>query len=106
MVKALVRETAQMLLKQEAQPDTALSTIEKLLYLLGSDLLGSLKTENLMELAYQAQVKVYNADEVAIEQGNKGKQLLLLIAGEAQLRVNLDNGEVIVESLLPWSNAE
>jgi len=101
MVKALVRETAQMLLKQEAQPDTALSTIEKLLYLLGSDLLGSLKTENLMELAYQAQVKVYNADEVAIEQGNKGKQLLLLIAGEAQLRVNLGNGEVIVESLLP-----
>jgi hypothetical protein len=101
MVKALVRETAQMLLKQEAQPDTALSTIEKLLYLLGSDLLGSLKTENLMELAYQAQVKVYNALEVAIEQGNKGKQLLLLIAGEAQLRVNLGNGEVIVESLLP-----
>jgi hypothetical protein len=101
MVKALVRETAQMLLKQEAQPNTALSTIEKLLYLLGSDLLGSLKTENLMELAYQAQVKVYNALEVAIEQGNKGKQLLLLIAGEAQLRVNLGNGEVIVESLLP-----
>jgi hypothetical protein len=101
MVKALVRETAQMLLKQEAQPDTALSTIEKLLYLLGSDLLGSLKTENLMELAYQAQVRVYNALEVAIEQGNKGKQLLLLIAGEAQLRVNLDNGEVIVETLLP-----
>jgi hypothetical protein len=101
MVKALVRETAQMLLKQEAQPDTALSTIEKLLYLLGSDLLGSLKIENLMELAYQAQVKVYNALEVAIEQGNKGKQLLLLIAGEAQLRVNLDNGEVIVERLLP-----
>jgi urease accessory protein UreE len=101
MVKALVRETAQMLLNQDAQPDTALSTLEKLLYLFGSDLLGNLKTENLMELAYQAQVKVYNADEVAIEQGNKGKQLLLLIAGEVQLRVNLDNGKVIVESLLP-----
>ncbi|MBR8836499.1 MAG: cyclic nucleotide-binding domain-containing protein [Stigonema ocellatum SAG 48.90 = DSM 106950] len=103
-VKALVRETAQMLLKQEAQPDTAptaLSTIEKLLYLLGSDLFSSLKTENLMELAYQAQVKVYNADEVVIEQGEKGKELLLLINGVAQLQVNSDNGKAIVESLLP-----
>jgi hypothetical protein len=103
-VKALVRETAQMLLKQEAQPDNspaALSTIEKLLYLFGSDLFSSLKTENLIELAYQAQVKVYKADQVVIEQGNKGKELLLLIKGEAQLRVNSDNGEAIVESLLP-----
>lgn len=104
MMKALVRETAQMLLKQEDQLNTApaaLSTIEKLLYLLSNELLGSLKTENLIELAYQTQVKVYNADEVAVEQGNKDKQLLLLIAGEAELRVNLDNGEVIVERLLP-----
>ena len=103
-VNALVRETAQMLLKQEAQPDNApaaLSTIEKLLYLFGSDLFSSLNTENLMELAYQAQVKVYNADQVVIEQGNKGKEILLLIEGKAQLRVNPDNGEAIVESLLP-----
>ena len=103
-VKPLVRETAQMLLRQEVQPNTApaaLSTIEKLLYLFGSDLFSSLKTENLVELAYQAQVKAYNADEVVIEQGKKGKELLLLIEGEAQLEVNLDDGEVIVESLLP-----
>ena len=103
-VKPLVRETAQMLLKQEVQPGTAhaaFSTIEKLLYLFGSDLFSSLKTENLVELAYQAQVKAYNANEVVIEQGKKGKQLLLLIEGEAQLQVNLDDGEVIVESLLP-----
>ncbi|MCC5618426.1 cyclic nucleotide-binding domain-containing protein [Nostoc sp. CHAB 5836] len=103
-VKALVRETAQMLLKQQVQPGTAhaaLSTIEKLLYLFGSDLFSSLKTENLVELAYQAQVKVYNANEVVIEQGKKGKELLLLIKGEAQLQVNLDDGKVIVESLLP-----
>lgn len=103
-VNALVRETAQMLLKQEAQPDNApaaLSTIEKLLYLFDSDLFSSLKTENLMELAYQAQVNVYNADQVVIEQGNKGKEILLLIEGKAQLRVNPDNGEAIVESLLP-----
>ncbi|WP_373527608.1 cyclic nucleotide-binding domain-containing protein [Nostoc sp.] len=103
-VKALVRETAQMLLNQKAQPDTApaaISSIEKLLYLFGSDLFSNLKIENLMELAYQSQVKVYNANEVVIEQGKKGKELLLLIKGEAQLQVNLDNEEAIVESLLP-----
>lgn len=103
-VKALVRETAQMLLKQEDQAETApagASTIEKLLYLFGSDLFLGLKTENLMELATHAQVKVYDALEVVIEQGNPSRELLLLIQGEAQLQVAGDNSEAIVESLLP-----
>ena len=101
---ALVRETAEILLSQETQQGivpATFSAIAKLVYLFNIDLFGGMNSEILIDLAYHAQVKVYNADEVAIEQGSPCRELLLLIEGEVQLRIERDNSEVIVKTLLP-----
>jgi hypothetical protein len=103
IANALVRETAEMLLAQETQPGVApaaFRTIEKLVSLFNNDLFGGMKSETLVELAYHAQFRVYNADEVVIEQGKPSQELLLLIEGEVQLQIR-NSSEVIVENLLP-----
>lgn len=99
-LNSLVRETAAMLSAQENQPVTSptpLSAIEKLLYLFGSDFFRGLKPENLIELADQAQVKVYSAGQVIAKQGDPCPELLLLIEGKIQLQIKSGT----VESLLP-----
>ena len=103
-VKSLVRETAQIILNEDDQSNNTSAnfrTIEKLLYLWDNDLLASFKAESLTELAAQSRLKVYQAGEVVIAQGNKSKNLLLLIAGEAKIQINSEKKESRIEGFLP-----
>ncbi|MGH2415279.1 MAG: cyclic nucleotide-binding protein, partial [Microcystaceae cyanobacterium] len=98
-INPLVKETAQKILQPETQAD--MSTLEKLLYLASSDLFNGLKAEHLINLAYQAQVKIYSESEVIVERGHLCQELLLLIQGKVQRRVNHNDKETLIETIAP-----
>jgi hypothetical protein len=78
MLNPLVRETARSILDPDLD---SLSTLEKLLYLANTGLFSSLKTDSLIDLAYQTKVRQAEPKAIVLEQGTLGKELLLLIRG-------------------------
>ena len=102
--KALVQNMAKTLLDHKNQPNTSLAafaTIEKLVNLSNSDFFSGMKSETLIELSDRAYIKVYKASEIVTEEGDTCRELLLLIEGEAEIKMHDANGEVSVRNLLP-----
>jgi hypothetical protein len=88
MLNPLVRETARSIL----DPDPAgFSTLDKLLYLAGTDLFATLKSDSLIDLAYQTGIRDIGGEAIVLERGTLGKELLLLVRG----RVSAATGEEI-----------
>jgi hypothetical protein len=88
MLNPLVRETARSILAPD--PDSP-STLEKLLYLANTDLFSSLKTDSLIDLAYQTKVRQVEPKAIVLEKGTLATELLLLIRG----RVTAATGEEV-----------
>ena len=86
---------------QENKTTDALGTLEKLLWLYESSFFHGLKANALVELARNSQVRVYRPVDEIYKKGEPANELLVLIDGEAQLRVSIVGGEQIVETVVP-----
>jgi CRP-like cAMP-binding protein len=98
----LLQETAEQLL---TLPDsnlslTAFPTLEKLVYLFNSDFFHRMQSETLTTLAQRAEVRTYATGDVITEAGDTCRELLLLLAGDAQVHYQTETGTQ-VEQLHP-----
>jgi len=78
-----------------------LSTLEKLLCLFDSSFFCKLKPNLLIELARNCQVRVYGLGEVMCRVGESADEILLIIEGTAEVRVNLGAQKQVVGTVLP-----
>ncbi|MEE3716670.1 cyclic nucleotide-binding domain-containing protein [Tumidithrix elongata RA019] len=63
----------------------SLDTFQKLLLLFESSFFKGLKTDVLVELARQAEVKTYRADEFLYQQGKVAQEILVVVSGSIQM---------------------
>lgn len=102
----IVRETAEQLLAIPASSPTspllltAFPTLEKLVYLSNSDFFRGTRSETLIALAHQAEVRAFKKGELITEAGDTCRELLLLIEGDAKIHYHL-GADVKVEFLQP-----
>jgi polyferredoxin len=85
MVNALVKETVQEILREDESVSGSLlsfSPIEKVLCFSCVSLFQGLKTETLLNLAYQAQVQYFPSDRLLLKAGETSPHLLILVEGE------------------------
>jgi len=100
----IVRSTAETIINSQTKPDNklvAFVSLEKLVYLFNSNFFAGTHSETLIELSDHAYFKVYKANEVVTEEGDTCRELLLLIEGEAEIELNLNNSKPIVKNLVP-----
>ncbi|MCC5602209.1 cyclic nucleotide-binding domain-containing protein [Nostoc favosum] len=81
---------------QSVAPSERLSTLEKLFLLFETSLLRTVKPEALIELARQAEIRVYTQGEMMCKAGEPSNELLLLIDGEADVTVLRGESEVVI----------
>lgn len=79
ILNPLVRETAKNILDGTTNDD---NTLDKLLYLAANDIFSNLKTDHLIDIAYQAKIKRYHGQEIILEQGAFNQEFFLLIRGQ------------------------
>lgn len=99
----VLRETAELLLSLPV-PYSSLDsfpTLEKVVYLFNSDFFHRMHSETLVSLAERADVKTYTQNQVITEAGDTCRELLLLLSGDAEIRYQLTDDEIRVESLHP-----
>jgi hypothetical protein len=104
LVKPLVKETGEILLKLDANnhPNLAnFSTLEKIVYLGNSNFFDKMKSETLIDLADLAEIRTYQIGELITEEGDTCRELLLLIEGIAEIELKVGENEVTTSSLLP-----
>ncbi|MEA5418572.1 cyclic nucleotide-binding domain-containing protein [Spirulina sp. CCNP1310] len=75
-------------------------TVEKSVYLFNSDFFHRMQSETLIALAHRATVKVYQRGDVITEAGDTCRELLLLIAGDANIHYQR-GAEIQIEQLHP-----
>jgi CRP-like cAMP-binding protein len=75
--------------------------LEKVVYLFNSDFFHRVYGETLISLAERAEVRAYQTGEVITEAGDTCRELLLLVAGGAQIHYQLPNQQVRIEKLYP-----
>jgi hypothetical protein len=85
--------------------DTAIlsdfTTLEKLVYLHESDFFNGVYDETLIELANRSTVKTYQTGEFITEQGDTCRELLLSIAGTAEIHYQQPDSSTRVVAILP-----
>lgn len=99
----IVRSTAETIINSQTKPDNKLAafgSLEKLVCLFNSDFFAGTRSETLIELSDRAYFKIYKANEVITEEGDTCRELLLLIEGEAEIELNLNNSKPIVKNLV------
>ncbi|WP_181280518.1 4Fe-4S binding protein [Aphanothece hegewaldii] len=88
ILNPLVKETAQTVLNNHL---TSQNTLLKLLYLSSCELFDNLKSEQLLDLAYQANFKTYHSLEMILNMGELNHELLILVEGE--VKEERENGQ-------------
>jgi Cyclic nucleotide-binding domain/4Fe-4S binding domain len=95
----------QEMVKIIGNPNTAIlsdfPTLEKLVYLHESDFFNGVYSETLIELANRSTVKTYQTGEFITEQGDTCRELLLSIAGNAEINYQQSDGSIRVVAILP-----
>lgn len=97
----LVQETGKLILAHPQAPLSKFPTLEKIIYIYNSDFFHRIHNQTLMELAARAEVRTYTSGELITEVGDTCRELLLLIAGEAEIQRPLASGEIHREALRP-----
>lgn len=99
----VLKETAELLLSLPTPYPSldSFPTLEKVVYLFNSDFFHRMHPETLVSLAERAEVKTYTQNKVITEAGDTCRELLLLLSGDAEIRYQLANDEIRVESLHP-----
>jgi hypothetical protein len=98
---SLVRETAQII-SSLTEPNLDLKNfpmLEKVAHLFNSDFFYRMHDETLIALAEKAEVRMYSGNQIITEAGDTCRELLLLIEGEAQIQLHLQEREIKVEKL-------
>lgn len=73
-------------------PLTDLPVLEELVHLFNNDFFHRLRTETLIALSDQAEIRTYTTGDVITEAGDTCRELLLLIEGEASIHYRLADG--------------
>jgi CRP-like cAMP-binding protein len=97
----ILQQTAKIILAMST-PECSLINfpyLEKAVYLFNSDFFHQMHSETLIALADQATVKIYSNNEVITAAGDTCRELVLLIAGEAQICFHLPDQSIVVENL-------
>jgi len=97
----LVQETGKLILDQPQAPLSEFPALEKIIYIYNSDFFHRLHSQTLMALAARAEVRTYTSGALITEVGDTCRELLLLIAGEAEIQRPLASGEIHREALRP-----
>jgi hypothetical protein len=98
----LVEETIKLITKSDrSAPLANFPILERVIYLFNSDFFHSLDNEMLIELGDRAYVKSYQEDEHITEAGDTCRELLLLIEGTVEIRVQRADKTEIISNLLP-----
>jgi CRP-like cAMP-binding protein len=79
----------------------AFPLLEKVVYLFNSDFFHRLNSETLIALADRADVRTFGINEVITEAGDTCRELLLLIAGDANIHFYVENDRVRIEKIYP-----
>jgi Cyclic nucleotide-binding domain/4Fe-4S binding domain len=97
----LLTETIEIIRSQSAPcpPLIAFPLLEKVVYLFNSDFFHRIYSETLIALAERAEVRTFGANEVITEAGDTCRELLLLIAGSADIYYHLPNQQIQIEQL-------
>lgn len=96
----LMQEMAQTIRHTSSATLTDFPTLEKLVSLANSDFFSGVASETLIELANRSLVKVYNAGDFITEQGNTCRELLLTIAGTAEIHYQQSDGSIRIAPIL------
>ena len=98
----LVEETIKLITKSDhSAPLANFPILERVIYLFNSDFFHSLDNEMLIELGNRAYVKSYQEEEHISEAGDTCRELLLLIEGTVEIRVQRADKTEIISNLLP-----
>ena len=98
----LVEETIKFITKSDrSAPLANFPILERVIYLFNSDFFHSLDNEMLIELGDRAYVKSYQEEEHITEAGDTCRELLLLIEGTVEIRVQRADKTEIISNLLP-----
>ena len=98
----LVEETIKLITKNDRPVALAnLPILERVVYLFNSDFFHSLDNEMLIELGDRAYVKSFQEEEHISEDGDTCRELLLLIEGTVEIRVQRTDQTEIISNLLP-----
>lgn len=84
---------------QSEIPTEALGTLDKLLLIFETNLLKSVKPDALIELACQAQLRVYPQAALVCKAGEPSDELLLLVDGEVDVTVQQGETQVVVNTI-------
>jgi len=97
----LLQETARILrsISTPYPPLGAFPLLEKVVYLFNSDFFHRMQSETLITLADRAEVRTFATNEVITEAGDTCRELLLLIAGSADIYFYLPDREIRIEPL-------
>ncbi|ULP71491.1 CRP-like cAMP-activated global transcriptional regulator [Nodularia sphaerocarpa UHCC 0038] len=98
-LKIVVQWEMQPVLKQTITE--TFSTLEKLLWLYESSFFQGVKANALIDLARNSQVRVYRSGETIYNIGEPAQELLVLIDGQAEVRVDVAGREQVIETVLP-----
>ena len=86
-------------------PSTAIlsdfPTLERLVYLHESDFFSGVYSETLIELAHRSNIKTYQTGEFITEQGDTCRELLLSIAGTAEIHYHQPDRSIRIVAVLP-----
>jgi Cyclic nucleotide-binding domain/4Fe-4S binding domain len=75
--------------------------LEKVVNLFNSDFFNRLNSETLIALADRSEVRTFATNEVITEAGDTCRELLLLIAGDANIHFYVENEQVQIEKIHP-----
>jgi CRP-like cAMP-binding protein len=97
----LLQETARILrsISTPCPPLSAFPLLEKVVYLFNSDFFHRMQSETLITLADRAEVRTFATNEVITEAGDTCRELLLLMAGSADIYFYLPEREIRIEPL-------
>jgi Cyclic nucleotide-binding domain/4Fe-4S binding domain len=76
-------------------------TLEKLVYLHESDFFNGIYSETLIELANRSMIKTYQTGDFITEQGDTCRELLLSIAGTAEIHYQQPDRSIRIVAILP-----
>ncbi len=97
----LMQEIVQIIGKTDTAILSDFPTLEKLVYLHESDFFHGVYSETLIELANRSTIKTYQAGDFITEQGDTCRELLLSIAGSAEIHYQQPDRSIRIVAILP-----
>jgi hypothetical protein len=97
----LLQEMVQIISKTGTAILSGFPTLEKLVYLHESDFFNGIYSETLIELANRSTIKTYQTGDFITEQGDTCRELLLSIAGTAEIHYQQPDRSIRIVAILP-----